>query len=81
MLLTAAENGFSDKTDTPPGEWFAPQRFDSKEQRARYMDLHLIPDVAELWELNKYDDFINARKKLIQEKFKYMLLDEEGRPA
>ena len=81
MLLTAAENGFSDKTDTPPGEWFAPQRFDSKEQRARYMDLHLIPDVPELWELNRYDDFINARKRLIQEKFEYMLLDEERRPA
>jgi hypothetical protein len=37
------------------------------------MDLHLIPDVPEAWELNRYDDFINARKKLIQEKFKYML--------
>jgi hypothetical protein len=81
MLLTAAENGFSDKTDTPPAEWFAPQRFDSQEQRARYMDLHLIPDVPKLWELNRYDDFINARKELIKEKFKYMLLDEERRPA
>ena len=81
MLLTAAENGFSNKTDTPPAEWFAQQRFDSNEERARYMDLHLIPDVPELWELNNYDGFIRARKKLIQGKFKYMLVDEEGRPT
>ena len=81
MLLTASENGFSDKTNTPPTEWFAPQRFDTKEERARYMSLHLIPDVPELWELDRYDDFINARKKLIQERFKYMLRDEGGRSA
>ena len=59
----------------PPAEWFAPRRFDSKEQRDRYMDLHLIPDVPELWQLSNYDDFIEARKTLIKEKFKYMLLD------
>jgi len=51
MLLTAAKKGFSNKTDTPPAEWFAPHRFDSKEQRARYMDFYLIPDVPDLWRL------------------------------
>jgi Protein of unknown function DUF262/Protein of unknown function (DUF1524) len=81
MLLTAEENGFSNKTDTPPVEWFAPGRFASKEQRDRYMALHLIPDVPELWQLNNYDEFIKARKTLLKEKFKYMLLDGEGRPA
>jgi hypothetical protein len=30
MLLTAAENGFNSKTDTPPAKWFAPQRFDRR---------------------------------------------------
>jgi hypothetical protein len=38
-------------------------------------------DVPELWQLNNYDDFVEARKALIKEKFKYMLHDGEGRPA
>lgn len=78
MLLTAGENGFSNKTDTPPVLWFASERFDNTEQRARYMGLHLIPDVPELWQLSNYDKFIEARKALIKEKFKYMLLDESS---
>ncbi len=45
------------------------------------MDLHLIPDVPELWQLNNYNGFIEARRTLIKEKFKYMLLDGQGRPA
>ena len=81
MLPTAEENSFSNKTNTPPAEWFAPERFISKEQRDRYMNLHLIPDMPELWQLNNYEDFIKARKGLIKDKFKYMLLDGEGRPA
>lgn len=79
MLLTADENGFTNKNATPPALWFAPERFtDEKgkrdpEARKKYMALHLIPDVPRLWEIENYDEFIEERKKLIQEKFRYML--------
>ena len=79
MLLTAEENGFANKTDTPPSIWFASERFASEQQRRRYMELHLIPDDPKLWELEKFDEFIQERKKLIEKKFKYMLLDKEGK--
>lgn len=73
MLLTADENGFSGKCDQLPVEWFAPARFASDEAQAQYLRLHLIPDDPSLWELDRYDDFIEARKELIKDKFSYML--------
>ena len=73
MLLTAEENGFSNKSATPPDEWFSPDRFDCKEAHQRYLDLHLIPNDPGLWTLDRFDDFVEARKLLIQEKFKFML--------
>jgi hypothetical protein len=81
MLLTAEENGFSNKTDTPPSKWFAPERFESKEKQQRYLALHLIPDDPRLWELEKFDEFIAERRKLIESKFNYMLLDRGGKAA
>ena len=39
MLLTADENGFTGKCDTSPAEWFAPARFKSPDEHARYLDL------------------------------------------
>lgn len=73
MLLTADENGFTGKSATPPDVWFSPDRFDSKEAHQRYLDLHLIPKNPELWMLDRFDDFVEARKLLIQEKFQFML--------
>jgi len=77
MLLTAEENGFSGKCDKPPAEWFARSRFSSDATHKRYLQMHLIPDDPELWTLERYDDFVAARKALIKEKFAYMLRKDE----
>lgn len=66
MLLTKQENGAAEKSDTPPVDWFA-----NKDQS--YFDLHLIPNDPELWKLERYEKFIEERKKLILDKFDYLL--------
>jgi hypothetical protein len=78
MLLTAEENGFSNKCATPPNEWFSADRFDSAEDHSRYLQMHLIPTDHNLWTLERYDDFIAARKELIIKKFDYMLQKPQG---
>ena len=35
--------------------------------------MHLIPRDESLWNLERYDEFIEARKALIVQKFTYML--------
>jgi hypothetical protein len=75
MLLTADENGFSGKCDTPPHKWLARSRFDTDDAHQSYLDRHLIPNNPELWKIERYDDFIEARKDLIIKKFAYMLRD------
>lgn len=67
MLLTAAENGFNGKTDIMPEEWFADKDDD-------YLNLHLIPKDKELWKIENFEKFIEARKQLILNKFDYLLL-------
>ena len=69
MLLTQEENGAGGKSDIPPGEWFA-----NKPQE--YLALHLIPEDPELWNLDRFDDFARARKALIREKFRGLLVRE-----
>ena len=67
MLLTAAENGKGGKGDTPPDEWF-------KEKKEKdYLDKHLIPSDPALWKLDRFEDFITERKKLIKAQFAYLL--------
>ncbi len=66
MLLTAKENGAGGKTDILPEDWFSEKDDD-------YLDLHLIPKEKELWKLDNYEQFIKARKKLILEKFSFMI--------
>ena len=73
MLLTAGENGFAGKCDTPPEQWFSPARFADAEAHARYLKLHLIPNDPTLWQLDNFDAFVAARKALIVEKFSRML--------
>ena len=66
MLLTRQENGAGGKWDTSAEDWFA-----DKDQA--YFDLHLIPNDPELWKLENYEKFIEERKKLILQKFDYLL--------
>jgi hypothetical protein len=67
MLLTRAENGAGGKGDTPPDAWFAGKS-------AEYFAMHLIPQDPALWQMDRYGDFIEARKQLIAEKFSWLLL-------
>lgn len=69
MLLTARENGASQKTDIPPEEWFA-------NKSDEYLALHCIPKNKNLWKLERFDDFIEARKLLIKDKFIDLLLND-----
>ena len=78
MLLTADENGFNGKCAIPPSEWFSRSRFETDAQHAQYLEMHLIPKDPQLWTLDNYEAFIEARKKLIQEKFSYMLRTAQG---
>ncbi len=66
MLLTQQENGSGGKTDIPPEEWF-------KDKPASYLERHLIPNEPELWKIDRYEEFIAARQKLILAKFQYLL--------
>jgi len=73
MLLTAEENGFGGKCDKTPEEWFALSRFHTEHEREKYFKLHLIPSDPELWNLDKFEQFVEARKLLIAQKFNHML--------
>lgn len=70
MLLTAEENGAGGKRDIPPEMWF-------KSKPESYLEMHLIPKDGELWRLDNFAKFLEARKALIVEKFQYMLQAEE----
>jgi hypothetical protein len=69
MLLTAKENGAAGKCDTPPDEWFS-------DKDADYLESHCIPPKKSLWKMDNFDQFIDARKQLIAEKFKELLLED-----
>ena len=71
MLLTAKENGSGGKTDIPPVVWFTKRVLEEGES---YLDLHLIPKERELWKLENFERFIEARKALIVDKFHHLLL-------
>lgn len=66
MLLKAEENGAGAKSDTRPDEWF-------KDKGSEYLLRHLIPPDPELWQIDRFEDFVEERKKLIKEKFSYLL--------
>lgn len=66
MLLTRAENGAGGKGDTTPEDWF-------NGKSTAYLDLHLIPADRRLWTMDRYDDFIEARKQLIADRFSWLL--------
>jgi Protein of unknown function (DUF1524) len=66
MLLTQQENGAGGKSDTLPIQWFAGK------DRA-YLEMHMIPQDPELWKLERFEDFILERQKLIRQQFVYLL--------
>jgi Protein of unknown function (DUF1524) len=67
MLLTREENGPSGKGAKIPKIWFS-------DKSESYLDMHLVPKDKELWELERFEDFIVARKELIKAKFKNLLV-------
>jgi len=67
MLLSREENGAGGKWDTMPEDWFG-----NKDRS--YLDMHLVPPEPELWHLDRFEDFVEARKALMREKFSYLLV-------
>ena len=66
MMLRKLENGPGGKGSTLPEEWF-----ESKD--SAYFNEHLIPDDRTLLHMDRFEDFIEARKKLIRGKFADLL--------
>lgn len=66
MLLKREENSAGGKSDQTPDEWFS-------DKDAEYLERHLIPPEADLWRMDRYEDFIEARKELIRDRFRYLL--------
>jgi hypothetical protein len=62
MLLSREENGAGGKWDTMPEDWF-------KGKGSGYLKRHLVPSDPDLWKMDRFDDFIAERKKLIRERF------------
>ncbi len=73
-LLSREENGAGGKGDTFPAEWLA-------DKDLAYLDRHLIPQDRALWSVDRYDDFIAARKALIFDKFKSLLVAQAIAPS
>lgn len=66
MLLTQTENGPAGKTDQTPAQWF-------EGKSEAYLDMHLIPKDRALWNLDRFDDFVIERKRLLSAHFAYLL--------
>ena len=66
VCLPRTENGGGGKTDVLPEDWFAGK---SEE----YLDMHLIPRDKELWKMANFEAFIEARNKMITDKFSYLI--------
>lgn len=73
-LLTAKDNGFAGKSGELPETWLA-------QQDESFYDRHLIPRDPELWKARNYERFIEARKRLILEKFQPLLQAGKGAEA
>jgi len=71
MLLTAAENGAGGKSATPPDQWFVGER-----AKDEYLGKHLNPQDPALWKPERFEDFVEERKKLIREHFKSPLVPD-----
>jgi hypothetical protein len=67
MLLSREENGAGCKSDTLPEVWFA-------DKSPEYLAKHLIPTDPALWKVDRFDDFIEARKTLLLTALKPLLV-------
>lgn len=83
MLLSAEENGAGGKTSTLPATWLDPDQIGSRNASFgptvpkapdHYYDLHLIPRDPALWSIDRYVDFVEARKALIRKRFAHLLV-------
>lgn len=61
MLLTREENGASGKSDKPPAVWF-------KNKSEKYLYENMIPENKELWNIENFELFIEARKQIIKDR-------------
>jgi uncharacterized protein with ParB-like and HNH nuclease domain len=71
MLLSREENGAGGKWKTPPAEWF-------RDKSVEYLQKHLIPRDPSLWEVHRFEDFMAARKALMREHYKTLLMSSTG---
>lgn len=69
MLLSREENGNGGKGSITPEEWFS-----NKDNK--YLEKHLIPLDKNLWKIEQFDNFIEARKKLIKDRFRNILFHD-----
>ena len=67
MLLTREENGAGHKTDKTPDEWFS-------DKNKEYLAMHLIPTDRMLWRMERFEEFMEERKKLIRKRFETLLI-------
>jgi hypothetical protein len=65
MLVKAEIN--QKKGDQEPSKWLAKQTSD-------FLERHLIPNTPELWEIERFTDFIKAREEKIKEKLANILV-------
>ena len=66
MLLTREENGSGGKGKETPAEWFS-------DKSRGYLGMHLIPTDPTLWEMDRFEDFIEERSSLIRKRFEGLL--------
>lgn len=66
MLLTQEENGAGRKGDQTPAEWFS-------DKGPEYLALHSVPADPGLWEMERFEDFVEERRQLIRHRFKGLL--------
>ena len=71
MLLTLNENSTWAKGTMMPEDWFT-------DKGGEYLDLHLIPRDSNLWKLENFEAFIEARKILLIERLgKFLKIENE----
>ncbi len=66
MLLTQQENGAGGKSDTLPEIWFA-------DKDESYLEMHMIPRDRNLWKIDRFEEFITARQRIVLERFRHLL--------
>jgi hypothetical protein len=67
MLLSRQENGAGGKWDIPPDKWFI-------DKPDAYLEMHSIPREKALWSVERFEDFAEARKKLLRQKFAHLIV-------